>query len=627
MQKAVQLEIERLINLLKAEQTSDGSWNYAFDTGVITDAYMIILLRSLSINNEEKLIIELTERIMSKQEQNGAWKLYYDEEQGNLSRTIEAYYGLLYSGYYDKDDECMQKAQTFILARGGLEKAGMFTKIMLCLTGQLPWPVFFPVPIEVMLLPAYFPVHLFDISVFGRANIVPILLLGNRKHVFTTKDTPELSHLKTQKREQEVFVHPQLDEWQEYFSSLIQARGEELRFFEGLEQQAINDAEQYMLRRIEPDGTLLSYFSSTFLMIFALLSIGYSENDPLIERALDGLKSMKCKINGCSHVQYTTADVWNTSLISYALQEAGAAPADETIRKANAYLLSRQNVKYGDWAIHNPHQLPGGFGFSNINTINPDVDDSTASLRSLAHEVFQEPGTYSRWQLGSSWVLSMQNDDGGWPSFEKGINKPYLSLLPIEKAAFIFEDPSSADLTGRTLEFLGNYTNLSKQHPSVKKAHKWLKSNQEANGSWYGRWGICYIYGTWAAVTGLAATGAAPGGKLLKKAVSWLEEIQRIDGGWGESCESDQKKKYVPLQASTLTHTAWAVDALISVSETPTKAIEKGIQFLVKHGKSQKWTEDYPKGQGMGGTFYIHYHSYRFIWPLLTLSHYTRKYS
>jgi sporulenol synthase len=221
----------------------------------------------------------------------------------------------------------------------------------------------------------------------------------------------------------------------------------------------------------------------------------------------------------------------------------------------------------------------------------------------------------------------MQNDDDGWPAFEKNTNSKLVEWLPLEKSEFFLLDPSCADLTGRTLEFLGNYTNLSSNNEAVRKGVRWLLNNQEKDGSWYGRWGICYIYGTWAALTGLMAAGISAGHPSVKKGVKWLYGIQNEDGGWGESCKSDDKKEYVPLGASTLTHTSWALDALITVTNQPTKEIHKGITYLLSVLKKEDWTTDYPKGQGMAGAFYIHYHSYRYIFPLIALSHYQKKFA
>ena len=612
--------IDWIIDMLRKDQSPDGSWDYPFETGISTDAYMIILLRTLEINDEE-LIQGLTKRILSRQAKNGAWKLYYDEGDGNLTATVESYYALLYSGFYQKDDNRLRAAKKFILANGGLEEVSMLTKVMLSLTGQYKWPAISPLPIEVILLPLYFPINFYSFSVFGRANLAPIMILADKKFTMKTDKSPDLSHLHLHRNDTDQWTRS--SEFRSLYSFIEDGVKNLLGLPEQLHKMAIQRAKKYMLDRIEPDGTFLSYYSCTFLMIFALLSLGYKKTDSIITNAVEGIKSMMCEIDGFPHMQYTTANLWNTSLIGYVLQTAGVAPDDQMVDQANRYLLDRQHHKFGDWVIHNPKTMPGGWGFSNINTILPDVDDTTAALRSISRIA---PTNFQPWERAVTWLLSMQNDDGGWAAFEKNINSKLLQFLPIEKGEFLLADSSSADLTGRTLEFFGHYTNLSKDHTTIKRGIRWILKNQEKDGSWYGRWGICYLYGTWAAITGLKSVGVPSDHSSIQKAVNWLRGIQNNDGGWGESCHSDSKKTYVPLRASTLTHTAWALDALISTSEKPTPEIQKGITYLLASLKKADWTTDYPKGQGMAGAFYVHYHSYRYIFPLLALSHYQKKF-
>ncbi len=285
--------------------------------------------------------------------------------------------------------------------------------------------------------------------------------------------------------------------------------------------------------------------------------------------------------------------------ISYALQEAGVPSESSVVERANQYLQSRQQHKLGDWALHNPNIPPGGWGFSDINTINPDVDDSTAALRAMALSVGKNNDNLPLWNRGIQWVMSMQNDDGGWPAFERNIDQDLLTLLPIERVEDLVLDPSTPDLTGRTLEFLGHYTDMKKDHPLIRRGIDWLLEHQQKDGSWDARWGIYYIYGTWAAVTGLRSVGIPAQHPALQKAVGWLQKIQLADGGWGESCNSDKANHYISLQSSTRSHTAWALDALIATATERTPQINSGIEFLIQQ-KEVAWTREYPKGPRNG---------------------------
>jgi sporulenol synthase len=335
---------------------------------------------------------------------------------------------------------------------------------------------------------------------------------------------------------------------------------------------------------------------------------------------------MQCRSDAKTTIQNSPSTVWDTALISYVLQEAQIPDNHVAIKQAASYLLSRQQYKTADWSIHNPDTIPGGWGFSESNTINPDVDDTTAALRAIRSLAVTQPTYQESWNRGLNWALSMQNKDGGWPAFEKNTNKEMLTWLAIDGAKSAAIDPSEADLTGRTLEYLGNFTGLDMRHEFIKRGTKWLIQHQEKDGSWYGRWGVCYIYGTWAALTGMRAVGLPPEHAALQKGADWLLSIQNSDGGWGESCQSDRLLRYVPLGESAPSQTAWALDALIAVQPEPTPAVNRGIKKLIASIHEDDWKSSYPTGAGLPGNFYSNYHSYRYIWPLLTLSHYRTKY-
>jgi len=272
---------------------------------------------------------------------------------------VEAYYALLYSGYRDRKDKDIQAARRFILANGGAGEVHQFLKIMLALTGQCEWP-HFPINIEVMLIPDTFPINLFDLSVYGRANIIPFLILANTNFRKRTAQSPDLSDL-FQNREVRLFTEEQ-DEELRSLTKWVKQGINGLKSHGNLRELALYRAEKYMLDRIESDGTYLNYFSTTTLMIFALLARGYHSTHPVITRAVQGLKAMTTRMDDKLHCQYTTATVWNTTLISYVLQESGFAYSSSPVQKANQYILSRQQLKYGDWAIHESTVLPGGWG-------------------------------------------------------------------------------------------------------------------------------------------------------------------------------------------------------------------------------------------------------------------------
>jgi sporulenol synthase len=634
-------EIQRLIEELMWLQKEDGSWRFCFENGTLTDAYMIIILRTLQID-DETVIRQLHDRILAAQQADGSWRVFYDEEEGNLSATVEAYYALLYTGYSKKTDESMRKAMRFIMSKGGIQNiTNILTQMFLAVTGQFPWPTSLMIPLEFLLLPTSFPINFFDFSAYVRVHLAPILLLVDRKFVITTDASPDLSDLTGNRSGNLDFFHSALllpiypsSYGQRQLSPDFQVLLEEIKTGIGkligvpqrLHEAATKWVEKYMLERIEPDGTLYSYASSTFLMIFALLALGYDKRHPVITRAVQGLTAMLCSSHGKVFLQNSPSAVWDTALLSHALQEAGTAAESMTIQNAASYLLSKQQRKFGDWSIHNRNPVPGGWGFSDSNTLNPDVDDTTAALRSIKRLSLNEPSYRDAWNRGLNWILSMQNNDGGWPAFEKDTDNELLTWLPIEGAKTSAIDPSAADLTGRTLEFLGNTAGLGLRHSFIRRGTDWLINHQEEDGSWYGRWGICYIYGTWAALTGMMSVGVEPDHRIVKKGVHWLLSIQNSDGGWGESCKSDQLTRYVPLGASTPSHTAWALDALIAVHSKPVPEVEIGIRRLITVLHEDDWTTTYPTGAGLAGTFYIHYHSYRYIWPLLALSHYKRKY-
>ncbi|HET7578908.1 MAG TPA: squalene--hopene cyclase [Bacillales bacterium] len=620
---AMDIRIESFIK----EQRADGSWRYCFEGPVMTDAYMIITLRSLEIN-DEPLIQRLAHRLSAKQEETGTWKAYPDEKNGNLTATVEAYVALLYSGYRNPHDKGMNKAAAFIRSHGGIKNTGLLTRAFLSMNGLFPWPNLPVNPAYIVLFPLSLPVNFFEFSSYARAHAAPVMVAADHRFALRSVWTPDIRHLNIRDDGENLENWPELDApFMRSMSSALKTVVDSWKPIPRLLQNMADKwIERYMLARIEPNGTLLSYASTTFLMIYGLLALGYPEPSPVIQKAVQGLKSLIWYDKNTFHLQNSPSAVWDTGLMNDALLGAGVDPEHPSLQKAANFLLIKQQEKPGDWVIHNPGVIPGGWGFSDSNTIHPDIDDTHTALRTMKTYMYQNEYYNSSLQRRVRWLLSMQNQDGGWAAFEKNTHNQFLTLIPLENMEEAGLDPSTPDLTGRTLQFLGRELGMKLDHPQINAAVSWLQNVQQWDGSWYGRWGVCYIYGTWAALTGLKAAGISDYDPCIRKAVNWLEMIQNKDGGWGESCISDVKKHYVPLGSSTIVQTAWAVDALITVSDKPTASIERGIDFLLDHNDPVSFEATYPVGAGLPGVFYETYHGYPRYWPLLAVSHYYKKY-
>lgn len=611
----VKHEVGRQITALRTMQRSDGTWRFCFEGSPLTDCWMILLLRLLQRNDE---IEPFVERLSSLQTNHGTWKLYEDEPVGHLSTTIDVYTALLASRYYKKEDDNMKRAEAFISYEGGITNAHFMTKFMLAVHGQYNYPALFYLPTPILFLPDKSPLSIYQISSSARIHLVPMAICMNKRFSVDRDILPNMNYI----------IGNSNGKWfREERSPMLQTMVLDVKKFLqyplSLHHKGYKAAERFMMERIEPNGTLYSYASSTFYMIYALLALGHSVQSSVVTAALQGIQSYVWNTKVGAHVQNSPSTVWDTALLSYALQESGVRAEDEMIAEASKYLLRRQHTRYGDWHVNAPSLSPGGWGFSDVNTTIPDCDDTTAVLRSLTQMAKQDKRVKQAWDKGVDWISGLQNKDGGWGAFEKGVTRHIFTYVPLENAEDMMIDPSTPDITGRVLEFFGTYAPHKLRAENRERAIGWLVENQERNGSWYGKWGVCYIYGTWAAVTGLRAVNMSPNHSALQKAIKWLEAIQHRDGGWGESCRSSKEKRYIALPFSTPSQTAWALDALISFYDKETSSIQRGIHYLLENSFHHR---EYPTGTGLPGGFYTRYHSYHRLFPLLTFAHYMNKY-
>ncbi|WP_088040908.1 squalene--hopene cyclase [Bacillus sp. EAC] len=619
LESLVSQNIEDRINQLRTIQKENGSWEFCFEGSIMTDCNMILLMKDLEYIDED-LCNGIAYRIIHFQQPNGAWKLYEDEKNGNLTATVQAYVALLASEKYTRDHPNMKKAEQFIVRNGGIKNTHFMLKMMLAIHGLIEYPKFFHFPMSYFCLPENMPLSLFELSNYARVHLVPMILCINKRFKIKSLGNLKIDHL----------MHSNYIDWfnedRGSFYQFLKDEGKKLASYpQYFQQKGYEKAEKFILDRIETNGTFYSYASSTFYMIYALLSLGYEKTSEVIQNAFNGILSYATDTNEGIHIQNSPSAVWDTALLSYAIQEAGIPINEPIVSKSVSYLVSKQQSMKGDWSIHAKNLMPGGWGFSDINSFIPDNDDTGATLRALTNSAIVGSEEKERWMKGVNFLFGLQNNDGGWAAFEKDVTNKWLTMLPIENARDAIIDPSTPDLTGRILEFIAHYTSIKNEDKRIEKAVNWLLKHQEKNGSWYGRWGICYLYGTWAAITGLRAVGVSKNHESIRKAEKWLVGLQHEDGGWGESGYSPVKESFEPLKYSTPSQTAWAIDALLTIRDKDDETIQKGIQYLLNQQNLPNKEITYPTGLGLPGQFYINYHSYNHIYPLLALAHYKNK--
>jgi sporulenol synthase len=608
--------LARASQFLRRRQESDGRFPFCLEANAITDANVLIAMR-LARHSDAHVERRLVARLLEKQRASGPWARYPDDD-GDISSSIESYFALLLCGR-GRDEPEMTRARNWIRDAGGLDAASSLTRVVLALSGQAPWSDVAAPPIELALAPAGAPLSIYDFASYTRAHLPPLMILSALR--FTAPVPPEcgLAELRARPRR-----WPSLGEWlSRGYGKVLAAQG----LLDGtwIRRRSIAQCERFLLDRQERDGTLASYILSTIFMIFAFRALGYDTDHPRVLGAWRGLRSLVWDGDGIFHQQPCTSSVWDTALAAQALLEAGAHPDEPALRRAARYLLPRESTEACDNWIR--EQRAGGWGFQDVNRFYPDVDDTTAVLRVL--RAVRGPHASARDHAcarGTRWVLAMQNRDGGWSAFDHDSDRWWLERFPLNDMIRAMTDPSSADMTGRTLEFLGEM-GLTLRDPRIDRAVRWLTRDQRRDGSWFGRWGIAHIYGTSSALCGLAAVGFPRESAVIAKGVAWLKRIQNDDGGFGESARSDVAGRYVPLGRSTPSQTAWAALALEACGQDgePSPALRRAIDWLLERQTPDgSWLEDYPTGSGFAGKIYLQYHSYRQVWPMLALARFRR---
>jgi squalene-hopene/tetraprenyl-beta-curcumene cyclase len=602
--------IARAREHLLALQDVQGWWKAELQTNVTMDAEELLLREFLGIRDPG-----LTERaarwIRSQQRTDGSWANFF-EGPGDLSTTAEAYVALRLAGDHP-DAEHMRAAAAFVRAQGGLQQARVFTHIWLALFGAWPWERVPSLPPEMILLPPRIPLSIYEFACWARQTAVAMsVVLAYRPARRFDFDLDELY----------------TDEpWQPQAASTTTGRlllaldrlgrRYERRPVRRLRELALARAERWIVDRQEADGSWGGIQPPWVYSLIALTLRGYPLDHPAMRRGIAGLEGFAIDDGETRRFEACQSPVWDTALAMIALADSGQPASDEAMVRAADWLLGEQILARGDWAIRRPELEPGGWAFEFKNVNYPDVDDAAEVVLALRAVDHPEAGAVGlAIDRGAQWLVGMQSVDGGWGAFDADNCRWLIRAIPFCDFGEVI-DPPSADVTAHAVEMLAALGHGGEE--PARRGVAWLLKNQEPDGSWFGRWGINYVYGTGAVVPALVAAGIAPEHTSVRRAVAWLERHQNDDGGWGEDARSYDDPAWIGRGPSTASQTAWALLALHAAGER-SAAVERGVRWLVQTQRPDgTWDEPQFTGTGFPSDFYINYHLYRLVFPLMAL--------
>lgn len=598
-------------------QYEEGYWWSELESNVtITSEYiMLLFLLELPMPERRK---SMAKYLLNQQCGNGAWGLYYGDE-GNLSTTIEAYFALKLVGQ-DPESDPMKRAKRFILEKGGIESARVFTKIWLALFSQYDWDKVPSMPVELMLLPSHFYFNIYEFSSWARGTAVPLSIIMSIRpsHCLPEKfGIPELYVPAGKSKKFATWTH-RLFFW---FDRI--AKAFERRPIKSFRNKALKAAENWILDHQEGSGDWGGIQPPMVYSVLALHHLGYPPDHEAIVKGMKALEDFCLEDEDGMRMQSCVSPVWDTALTTLALLDAGISPEHPALEKSAKWLIENQVLTGGDWQVKNCCP-PGGWAFEFYNTHYPDVDDSAVVLSTL-NRFNPERIERLEWakSRGIEWCLSMQSSSGGWAAFDKDNTLVMLNRIPFADQEAMVDYPT-ADVSGRVLEAMG-YLGYDRSHPCAQRGIRFVKGLQGADGAWWGRWGVNYIYGTWSVLKGLISIGEDPKSPYIRAAARWLKDHQNSDGGWGETCETYEKPELAGQGPSTPSQTAWAIMALIACMEEKSPEVSRGVQYLIRtQSLDGTWEESNFTGTGFPKHFYIRYHNYRNCFPLMALGHYLR---
>ncbi|MDI3404027.1 squalene--hopene cyclase [Streptomyces cavernicola] len=610
---------ERAIEHLLSRQHADGWWKGDLETNVTMDAEDLLLRQFLGIG-DERTTQAAALFIRGEQRADGTWATFHGGP-GELSTTVEAYVALRLAGDAP-EAEHMARASAWIRAQGGIAAARVFTRIWLALFGWWKWDDLPELPPELIWFPKWFPLNIYDFGCWARQTIVPLTIVSAKRPVRPAPFPLDELHADARVPNPPKSLAP-VASWDGVFQRLDKAlHAYQKVAVPGVRRMAMRAAGQWIVERQENDGCWGGIQPPAVYSVIALHLLGYDLDHPVLREGLASLDRFAVwREDGARMIEACQSPVWDTCLAAIALADAGLPDDDPRLVKAADWMLAEQITRPGDWSVRRPRLAPGGWAFEFHNDNYPDIDDTAEVALALRRVRHPDPARLDEAiRRGMDWTLGMQSRNGAWAAFDVDNTSKFPNRLPFCDFGEVI-DPPSADVTAHVVEMLA-YEGKA-DDPRTRRGIAWLLAEQEANGAWFGRWGVNYLYGTGSVVPALTAAGLPASHPAIRRAVGWLESVQNEDGGWGEDLRSYVDPEWVASGESTASQTAWALLALLAADERGSKAVERGVAWLAgTQNADGSWDEPYFTGTGFPWDFSINYHLYRQVFPLTALGRY-----
>jgi squalene-hopene/tetraprenyl-beta-curcumene cyclase len=621
----VEAAVARGSDALFALQRDDGHWVFELEADATIPAEYVLLRHYLGEPVDRELESKVAAYLRRRQSsEHDGWPLYH-AGAFNISATVKAYYALKMIGD-SPDAPHMARARAAILEAGGAEAVNVFTRIQLALFGAGPWDVVPVIPPELILAPRWFPIHLSKMSYWARTVIVPLLVLCALRPRARNERGIRVDELYSGRSAGLTSQAAHVDKgWKLFFEALdfVLRKGGGL-WPKGLRQRAIRRCEEWVTQRLNGEDGLGAIYPAMANSVMMYDTLGYPPDHPARAAARRSVERLLVVGDDETYCQPCVSPVWDTALAAHAMLEVGSEEAVERAGRAFDWLRPLQELEIaGDWAEQRPHVRPGGWAFQYANAYYPDLDDTAVVAMAMHRAADRRDGADDEAiARGLEWIEGLQSHDGGWGAFDADNDKFYLNNLPFADHGALL-DPPTADVTARCVSLLAQ-KGEPKDSPRMAAAIAWLEREQEAEGSWFGRWGVNYIYGTWSVLCALGCAGFDRSHPMIDRAAGWLEAIQNPDGGWGESCDSYalDRRGHEPAP-SCASQTAWAVLGLMAIGEVRSPAVERGIAWLIANQRPDGlWGQESYTGGGFPRVFYLRYHGYPCYFPVWALARY-----